>query len=52
MSGDKIIALGDKMHGKLLGAITFALQKIGVADKKKAESFANILFHVVLAVVK
>ena len=51
LSGDKIIALGDKMHGKLLGAITFALQKIGVADKKKAESFANILFHVVLAIL-
>ena len=39
------------MHNKIIGAITFATQKMGVTDKTKAEQFANIIFHVILAIL-
>jgi hypothetical protein len=51
LSGDRLIAIGDKMHHKLTGGITYAIQALGVKDKKKAKEFANILLHVVLAIL-
>jgi hypothetical protein len=51
LSGDRIIALGDKWHHKLMSGITYAIQALGVKDKTKAKKFGNIIFHVVIAIL-
>ena len=51
LSGDRLITLGDKMHGKLITGITYGLSKAGVKDPVKAKKFANILLHVVIAML-
>lgn len=51
LSGDRLIAIGDKWHHKLMGGITYAIQALGIKDKVKAKKFANILFHIVIAIL-
>ena len=51
LSGERLIAIGDKMHHKLLGGIEYALKKAGVQDADKAKKFAGILLHVVIAML-
>ena len=51
LSGERLIAIGDKMHNKLLGGIEYALKKAGVRDAVKAKKFASILLHVVIAML-
>ena len=51
LSGERLIAIGDKMHHKLLGGIEYALKKAGVQDAAKAKKFAGILLHVVIAML-
>ena len=49
ISGDRLIEIGHKYHHKITGAISAVLQKAGVQDKTKADKFANILHHVIIA---
>ena len=51
LSGDKLIAIGDKYHHKITGAFEFIIKKAGVKDTNKAKKFANILHHVVIAML-
>jgi len=51
LSGDRLIAIGDKYHHKITDAFTFILKKAGVKDQAKAKKFANILQHVVIAML-
>ena len=51
LSGERLIAIGDKMHNKLLGGIEYSLKKAGVQDAAKAKKFAGILLHVVIAML-
>ena len=51
LSGDKLIAIGDKYHHKITGAFEFILKKAGVKDPTKAKKFAGILHHVVIAML-
>tara|TARA_R110000851_G_C12994904_1_gene557723 strand:- start:523 stop:1086 length:564 start_codon:yes stop_codon:yes gene_type:complete len=51
LSGDKLIAIGDKYHHKITGAFEFILNKAGVKDPTKAKKFAGILHHVVIAML-
>jgi len=51
LSGDKIIALGDKWHHRLVNGVVIALKKVGVKDTIKAKKFANLIFHLVIAML-
>ena len=51
LSGDKLIALGDKYHHKITNAFVFALKKAGVKDPVKAKKWANIVHHVIIALL-
>ena len=51
LSGDKLIAVGEKYHHKIANAFTFIIKKAGVKDPVKAKKFANILHHVVIAML-
>lgn len=51
LSGDKLIEIGNKYHHKITGAFEFILKKAGVKDPAKSKKFANILHHVVIAML-
>jgi len=51
LSGDKLIAIGDKYHHKITGAFEFIIKKAGVKDSNKAKKFASVLHHVVIAML-
>jgi len=51
LSGDKLIAIGDKWHHKITGGIEFALKKVGVKDPVRSKKFANIIYHTILAIL-
>jgi len=51
LSGDSLIAIGDKYHHKITDAFTFIIKKAGVKDQTKAKKFANILHHVIIAML-
>ena len=51
LSGDKLIAIGDKYHHKITGAFEFIIKKAGVKDPNKAKKFAGILHHVIIAML-
>jgi hypothetical protein len=51
LSGDKLIALGDKYHHKITGAFEYIIKKAGVSDPAKAKKFANIIHHTVIAIL-
>ena len=51
LSGDKLIAIGDKYHHKITDAFTSIIKKAGVKDQAKAKKFANILHHIIIAML-
>tara|TARA_R100001443_G_scaffold117025_1_gene139597 strand:+ start:3176 stop:3766 length:591 start_codon:yes stop_codon:yes gene_type:complete len=51
LSGDKLIKLGDKYHGKITSAFQTILTGAGVRDQNKAKKYANVLHHVVIAML-
>jgi hypothetical protein len=51
LSGDRLIALGDKYHHIIMGGIVKGLMKVGVKDKAKAENAASWIFHIVIALL-
>ena len=51
LSGDKLIAIGDKYHHKITDAFAFLIKKAGVKDPAKAKKFANILHHIIIAML-
>ena len=51
MSGDKLIAIGDKYHHKITGAFEIIIKAAGVKDPIKSKKFANILHHTVIAML-
>tara|TARA_R110002051_G_scaffold322585_1_gene413478 strand:+ start:651 stop:1490 length:840 start_codon:yes stop_codon:yes gene_type:complete len=51
LSGDKLIEVGDKYHKKISGAFEYIIKKAGVADPVKAKKFANIIHHIVIAML-
>jgi len=51
LSGDKLIALGDKWHHKITGGFEYIIKKAGVKDSVKAKKFANILHHTIIAIL-
>ena len=51
LSGDKLIAIGDKYHHKITGAFEYIIKKAGVKDAAKAKKFAGVLHHVVIAML-
>jgi hypothetical protein len=51
LSGDRLIELGDKYHHIIMGGIESALKRMGVKDTAKAKKWANIAFHVVIALM-
>tara|TARA_R110001599_G_scaffold246229_1_gene446323 strand:- start:8 stop:589 length:582 start_codon:yes stop_codon:yes gene_type:complete len=51
LSGDKLIEIGNKYHSKITGAFEFIIKKAGVKDPAKSKKFANILHHVVIAML-
>jgi hypothetical protein len=51
LSGDRLIAIGDKYHHYIMGGIVKGLMKVGVKDRSKAENAANWIFHIVIALM-
>ena len=51
LSGDQIVSIGDKMHSKLVGAVVFMVKKAGVKDSTKAKKFAEVILHVIIAML-
>ena len=51
LSGDKLIEIGNKYHSMITGAFEFIIKKAGVKDPAKSNKFANILHHVVIAML-
>tara|TARA_R110001592_G_scaffold340425_1_gene628597 strand:- start:114 stop:695 length:582 start_codon:yes stop_codon:yes gene_type:complete len=51
LSGDKLIEIGNKYHSKITSAFEFIIKKAGVKDPAKSKKFANILHHVVIAML-
>ena len=51
LNGDRLIAIGDKYHHKITDAFTFIIKKAGVKDQAKAKKFANILHHIIVAML-
>ena len=51
LSGDKLIAIGNKYHHKITGAFEFIIKKAGVKDPAKSKKFANILHHIIIAML-
>ena len=51
LSGDRLIAIGDKYHHKITSAFEFIIKKAGVKDPNKAKKYAGILHHIVIAML-
>ena len=49
LSGDKLVALGEKYHSKITSVILKVVMKAGVKDKEKALKFANNIHMLVVA---
>ena len=49
LSGDKLVAFGDKYHSKITSVIEKVVMKAGVKDKEKALKFANNIHMLVVA---
>lgn len=49
LSGDKLIAFGDKYHHKIVDVIEKVVMKAGVKDKEKAHKFAEGIHMLVVA---
>tara|TARA_R110000824_G_scaffold5206_5_gene24169 strand:+ start:471 stop:1064 length:594 start_codon:yes stop_codon:yes gene_type:complete len=51
LSGDRLIEVGNKYHHKVVAGISFILTKAGVKDADKSKKFANVLFHIIIAML-
>ena len=49
LSGEKLVAIGEKYHHIIVGAIEKAIMKAGVKDKKKAHKVAELIHTLVVA---
>lgn len=49
LSGEKLVAIGEKYHHVIIGGIEKALMKAGVKDKKKAHKVAELIHTVIVA---
>ena len=51
LSGDKLIAIGDKYHHKIQNAFVTIMKKAGVKDDAAAKKYASVLHHVIIALL-
>jgi len=49
LSGEKLVAIGEKYHHIIVGAIERAIMKAGVKDKKKAHKVAELVHTLIVA---
>jgi hypothetical protein len=49
LSGEKLVAIGEKYHHIIVGAIEKAIIKAGVKDKKKAHKVAELIHTLIVA---
>ncbi len=49
--GKILIELGDRWHGKITKAFVWIMKRAGVKDAAKAKKFANIIHHVIVAML-
>jgi len=49
LSGEKLVAIGEKYHHLIVGAIEKAIMKAGVKDKKKAHKVAELIHTLIVA---
>ena len=49
--GESLIELGNKWHGKITKAFVWIMKRAGVKDAAKAKKFANIIHHVIVAML-
>ena len=49
LSGEKLVAIGEKYHHIIVGAIEKAIMKAGVKDKKKAHKVAELIHTLIVA---
>lgn len=51
LSGDKLIAIGDKYHHKIQNAFVNIMKKAGVKDDAAAKKYASVLHHMIIALL-
>ena len=51
LSGDKLIAIGDKYHNKIQNAFVNIMKKAGVKDAAAAKKYASVLHHMIIALL-
>ena len=51
LSGDKLIAIGDKYHNKIQNAFVNIMKKAGVKDDAAAKKYASVLHHMIIALL-
>ena len=51
LSGDKLIAIGDKYHHKIQNAFIRIMKKAGVKDDAAVKKYASILHHMIIALL-
>tara|TARA_R100001510_G_C7627294_1_gene186907 strand:+ start:729 stop:1310 length:582 start_codon:yes stop_codon:yes gene_type:complete len=51
LSGDKLIAIGDKYHHKIQNAFIKIMKKAGVTDDAAVKKYASILHHMIIALL-
>ena len=51
LSGDKLIAIGDKYHHKIQNAFVTIMKKAGVKDDAAAKKYASVLHHMIIALL-
>ena len=51
LSGDKLIAIGDKYHHKIQNAFITIMKKAGVKDEAAVKKYASILHHMIIALL-
>jgi hypothetical protein len=49
LSGEKLVAIGEKYHHMIVGAIEKTIMKAGVKDKKKAHKVAELIHTLIVA---
>ena len=49
LSGERLVAIGEKYHHIIVGAIEKAIMKAGVEDKKKAHKVAELIHTLIVA---
>ena len=51
LSGDKLIAIGDKYHHKIQNAFIRIMKKAGVKDDVAVKKYASVLHHMIIALL-